>query len=635
MTRQEHLQFCEKCLNRKFDVKQGLVCAITSKIADFEGSCNSYKLDSSVPEKKEEPVMVTGNDGLLEVDSRAVEKLKVHQDFYYALVGGLLAVLIGAVVWAAVTVATKYQIGYMAIGVGLLVGYAVQFFGAGIDKKFGFLGAGLALLGCMLGNLFSQVGFIANEQSLGYFETLSYLTPGLIVDIMAESFSPMDVLFYGIAIYEGYKFAFRRITDLEFVQLRNDDYQGYPPNYQYRLPLVVVSILAVGSFGFMVGRGVNGLKTYKYESGNRMSEGELKKSKEHGKWTYWYENGNVQATAFYSNGLPDSLWQWFDETGKLTKSGSYKRGLENGVWMEYYGNGLPMDSGSYLDSRPHGPWKYWYEDGTLSQIGTLEQGKKVGPWETYFPNGNLSSEGTMADDNPMGNWKYFYENGNLNSELKFLGGDKSLIMNYWDQQGKQVVVDGNGYLKTYDTSGQLLVEGLLKDGARINLWKSYYGNGKLKDEGVYENDTYRMNHAFDPNGEQTVKDGNGQYVSYYDDGVNKFESGSIVNGLREGTWSVFYQSDGTMFQEQNYVNNKYNGIQKLFFPSGNIYASGTMADGLRVGEWTWYYETGAVSSTAIFVNDKKEGKQLLYGETGDLLKEEYYKNGELVDGNSI
>ena len=48
--------------------------------------------------------------------------------FYFAFIGGLVAMLISAVLWAVITVATQFQIGFMAIGVGLLVGYSVQYF---------------------------------------------------------------------------------------------------------------------------------------------------------------------------------------------------------------------------------------------------------------------------------------------------------------------------------------------------------------------------------------------------------------------------------------------------------------------------------------------------------------------------
>jgi hypothetical protein len=36
---------------------------------------------------------------------------------------------------------------------------------------------------------------------------------------MAATFSPMDLLFYGIAIYEGYKFSFRQLTDEDMARV--------------------------------------------------------------------------------------------------------------------------------------------------------------------------------------------------------------------------------------------------------------------------------------------------------------------------------------------------------------------------------------------------------------------------------
>lgn len=61
--------------------------------------------------------------------------------------------------------ATKYQIGWMAIGVGFLVGFSVRRFGRGTAKTFGIIGAVSALPGCLLGNLLSACGFIAQSES--------------------------------------------------------------------------------------------------------------------------------------------------------------------------------------------------------------------------------------------------------------------------------------------------------------------------------------------------------------------------------------------------------------------------------------------------------------------------------------
>jgi len=139
-----------------------------------------------------------------------VEKAKLEQNLPLGIIAGAVAALAMAVVWAAITVATHYQIGYMAIAVGFGVGFAVRFAGKGIDMIFGISGAVLAFLGCVLGNFLSQVGFVANELEMSYFEVFKILSaPSVFIEVMKEAFHPMDVLFYGIAIYAGYRYAFR------------------------------------------------------------------------------------------------------------------------------------------------------------------------------------------------------------------------------------------------------------------------------------------------------------------------------------------------------------------------------------------------------------------------------------------
>ena len=45
MTREEHLEFCLVCTNRKPDFKMGLVCSLTGEHARFEDSCKDYEED--------------------------------------------------------------------------------------------------------------------------------------------------------------------------------------------------------------------------------------------------------------------------------------------------------------------------------------------------------------------------------------------------------------------------------------------------------------------------------------------------------------------------------------------------------------------------------------------------------------
>lgn len=126
------------------------------------------------------------------------------------IVAGVIAALVGAAIWAAVTAATEYQIGWMAVGVGVLVGLAVRKFGKGDSEGFAVLGAVLALAGCLLGNLLAVVAIAASGEDARFWDFLFSLTPDLALTLMKITFSPMDLLFYGIAIYEGWKFSIRR-----------------------------------------------------------------------------------------------------------------------------------------------------------------------------------------------------------------------------------------------------------------------------------------------------------------------------------------------------------------------------------------------------------------------------------------
>jgi hypothetical protein len=143
----------------------------------------------------------------------ALDQLKGEQNLPMGIAAGAGASLAGAAAWALITVLTKFQIGWMAIAIGFLVGIAIRTFGKGIDKVFGIAGAGLALVGCALGNLLAACGMISVEFDVPFFEVLSGLDLEIIREIMVASFSPMDLLFYGIAVYEGYRLSFRQLTE--------------------------------------------------------------------------------------------------------------------------------------------------------------------------------------------------------------------------------------------------------------------------------------------------------------------------------------------------------------------------------------------------------------------------------------
>jgi hypothetical protein len=149
----------------------------------------------------------------------ALQRLKAEQNLVLALIAGGAAALLGAVAWALVTTVTGYQSGFMAIGVGYLVGYAVKSFGKGLDRSFGIIGAGWSLLGCAGGNLFTVVALISKQQNIPLMDLVEKLDGEIIANLMRATFNPMDLVFYAIAVYEGYRFSFRPITEQDLIKI--------------------------------------------------------------------------------------------------------------------------------------------------------------------------------------------------------------------------------------------------------------------------------------------------------------------------------------------------------------------------------------------------------------------------------
>lgn len=171
----------------------------------------------SSPEASSIPIHET----IRELDPLKVQQfeatLQRDQNLPLALLAGAVAAVVGASLWAAITLLIDFQMGWMAVAIGFLVGWAVRTFGKGLKPVFGYLSAALALVGCLLGNLGMMGVLIAHQDGVTVLDVVLFLAlnPALDLELLGATFSPIDLLFYGLALYYGYKTAFRRITAAE------------------------------------------------------------------------------------------------------------------------------------------------------------------------------------------------------------------------------------------------------------------------------------------------------------------------------------------------------------------------------------------------------------------------------------
>jgi len=149
------------------------------------------------------------NETMIPESVPAINELDYDSNLVLGLIGGVVAMLISAILWGVISYATEYQISWMAIGVGIFVGVSIQKLGKGKSLIYGISGAVLSLFGCLLGNYLFYNGILAREWEAPFFEVLMAISfqPAAIIEIFTLAFDFMDLLFYGVAAYIGFRAA--------------------------------------------------------------------------------------------------------------------------------------------------------------------------------------------------------------------------------------------------------------------------------------------------------------------------------------------------------------------------------------------------------------------------------------------
>ncbi|MDJ0908517.1 MAG: hypothetical protein QNI99_04965 [Woeseiaceae bacterium] len=151
---------------------------------------------------------------------RIAETLIGEQNFIMGLAAAVVATLAGALGWGAISVATGSMIGFVAIGLGVLVGYGMQVFGRGLTAKYSAVAAILSVIGCLAGNFVAGVMFQMKATGLSPGDILTGLTIDDLIAFYADTLQPMDLVFWALALGAAWSFATRKLTPDEESAMR-------------------------------------------------------------------------------------------------------------------------------------------------------------------------------------------------------------------------------------------------------------------------------------------------------------------------------------------------------------------------------------------------------------------------------
>lgn len=102
------------------------------------------------------------------------------------------------------------------------------------------------------------------------------------------------------------------------------------------------------------------IKTFYYEDGKKMYEGETRNGLFHGQGTYYYINGDKY-------------------------EGQYKEGEMHGLGSYHFSNGYRYE-GEFRDNKTHGEGTLYYTDGR-KYVGMFKEGKRHGSGTFQYPDG--------------------------------------------------------------------------------------------------------------------------------------------------------------------------------------------------------------------------------------------------------
>jgi len=141
-----------------------------------------------------------------------IDLRRTSQHLPMAVLAGSIGAFLGALAWLGLTAFTSFQVGWMAIVIGVGIGGMVRVAGKGIDRDFGLIAAILTLAGSAAGTLLAACWMLGvQSEQTAFVDLLFSLTPGLVTQIYAAMLTPMNMAYYGAAAVAAYWLGIRRI----------------------------------------------------------------------------------------------------------------------------------------------------------------------------------------------------------------------------------------------------------------------------------------------------------------------------------------------------------------------------------------------------------------------------------------
>jgi hypothetical protein len=127
--------------------------------------------------------------------------------------------LLAASIWAFISYVGNAQIGYVAVGIGIIVGGTIKILCNPVGKSFAITAMIYSFIGVLLGNLWT-IGLFATEGTgLSFFQLINGMDYGEAFKYHIENFDGYDIAFYGLSVGAAFRLSYVRLTydELDFM----------------------------------------------------------------------------------------------------------------------------------------------------------------------------------------------------------------------------------------------------------------------------------------------------------------------------------------------------------------------------------------------------------------------------------
>ena len=182
-----------------------------------------------------------------------------------------------------------------------------------------------------------------------------------------------------------------------------------------------------------------------------------------------------------------------------------------------------------------------------------------------------------------------YKSGRTKSQIQYRFGKEDGVSKYY-----------------HEVYGTLIAEAHMKKGKKEGEYARFYFNGNREYQATYKNDILNgRERTWSKEGqkltETNYKEGkkNGEYTSWYENGV-MMAKGAFLNDLEEGKWQMFDQR-GLLIGEATFTEGS--GIQLAYDRNGVLERKTTFVKGQKNGEEIFYTPSGEIVKTILYKED--------------------------------